>query len=38
MGNLGTAYKNLGETRRAIQIHEQALLIFREIGDGEAKA
>ena len=31
--NLGIAYKNLGETRCAIQFHEQALLIDREIGD-----
>ena len=33
LGNLGTAYKNLGETRRAIQFHEQALPTLREIGD-----
>jgi tetratricopeptide (TPR) repeat protein len=33
LGNLGIAYKNLGETRRAIQFFEQALLIDREIGD-----
>ena len=33
LGNLGVAYKNLGETRRAIQFFEQALLIHREIGD-----
>jgi tetratricopeptide (TPR) repeat protein len=33
LGNLGTAYKNLGETRRAIQFHEQHLAIAREIGD-----
>ena len=33
LGNLGIAYKNLGETRRAIQFHEQALLIVREIGN-----
>jgi tetratricopeptide (TPR) repeat protein len=33
LGNLGIAYKNLGETRRAIQFHEQALLIHRDIGN-----
>ena len=33
LGNLGIAYANLGETRRAIQFYEQALLIDREIGD-----
>ncbi|HEX5604057.1 MAG TPA: tetratricopeptide repeat protein [Pyrinomonadaceae bacterium] len=40
LGNLGTAYKNLGETRRAIQFYEQRLTIAREIGDhrGEGNA
>jgi tetratricopeptide (TPR) repeat protein len=33
LGNLGTAYTDLGETRCAIQCFEQALLIDREIGD-----
>jgi len=33
LGNLGTAYKNLGETRRAIQFHEQYLAIARGLGD-----
>lgn len=33
LGNLGIAYKNLGETRRAIEFYEQALVIVREIGD-----
>jgi tetratricopeptide (TPR) repeat protein len=33
LGNLGTAYKNVGETRRAIQFYEQALLIVHETGD-----
>jgi len=33
LGNLGNAYLELGETRRAIQFFEQALLIHREIGD-----
>ncbi len=33
LGNLGTAYKNLGETRRAIHFHKQYLVIAREIGD-----
>jgi tetratricopeptide (TPR) repeat protein len=38
--NLGNAYKNLGETRRAIEFHEQDLAIAREIGDrrGEGTA
>jgi len=40
LGNLGNAYKNLGETRRAIQFYEQRLTIAREIGDrrGEGNA
>jgi tetratricopeptide (TPR) repeat protein len=33
LGNLGIAYKNLGETRRAIQFYEQHLAIAREISD-----
>jgi tetratricopeptide (TPR) repeat protein len=33
LGNLGIAYKNLGETRRAIEVYEQGLEIMREIGD-----
>ena len=40
LGNLGIAYANLGETRRAIELYEQDLAIAREIGDrhGEASA
>ena len=40
LGNLGTAYAALGETRRAIELYEQALVIAREIGDrrGEGNA
>jgi tetratricopeptide (TPR) repeat protein len=40
LGNLGTAYANVGETRRAIEHHEQYLAIAREIGDrlGEGNA
>ena len=40
LGNLGSAYKSLGETRRAIQFYEQQLAIVREIGDrrGEGTA
>jgi tetratricopeptide (TPR) repeat protein len=40
LGNLGTAYLHSGETHRAIQFFEQALLIDREIGDrrGEGNA
>lgn len=33
LGNLGVAYENLAETRRAIRFYEQALAIAREIGD-----
>ncbi|MEO6723865.1 MAG: tetratricopeptide repeat protein, partial [Blastocatellia bacterium] len=33
LGNLGNAYRDLGEVRTAIEFHEQALLISREIGD-----
>ena len=40
LGNLGLAYADLGETRRAIEYYEQALIIDREIGDrrGEGAA
>jgi tetratricopeptide (TPR) repeat protein len=40
LGNLGLAYTDLGETRRAIQFHEQYLAIAWEIGDrrGEGAA
>jgi hypothetical protein len=33
LGNLGSAYVILGETRRAIEPFEQDLVIAREIGD-----
>ncbi|MEP7009228.1 MAG: tetratricopeptide repeat protein [Acidobacteriota bacterium] len=33
LGNLGVAYRNLSENRRAIEHYSQALAIFREIGD-----
>jgi len=33
LGNLGSAYSNLGETKKAIEHYEQALNISREIGD-----
>jgi len=33
LGNLGLAYADLGDARRAIEYHEQALAIDREIGD-----
>ena len=33
LGNLGVAYADLGETRRAIEYYEQQLVIVREIGD-----
>lgn len=40
LGNLGLAYADLGQTRRAIQFYEQQLTIAREIGDrsGEGSA
>jgi tetratricopeptide (TPR) repeat protein len=40
LGSLGLAYADLGETRRAIEAHEQHLAIAREIGDrrGEGNA
>jgi len=40
LGNLGIAYRNLGEVRRAIGLYEQVLTIMREIGDrrGEGTA
>jgi tetratricopeptide (TPR) repeat protein len=39
-GNLGVAYADLGEMRRAIEFYEQALVVLREIGDrrGESAA
>ncbi len=33
LGNLGDAWRNLGESRRAIEYHEERLTIAREIGD-----
>jgi tetratricopeptide (TPR) repeat protein len=33
LGNLGVAYADLGDSRRAIELHEQCLAIAREIGD-----
>jgi tetratricopeptide (TPR) repeat protein len=33
LGNLGNAYKDLGETRHAIECYEQALVVLREIDD-----
>jgi tetratricopeptide (TPR) repeat protein len=40
MGNLGIAYRKLGEYRRAVAYYEQQLQITREVGDrrGEASA
>jgi tetratricopeptide (TPR) repeat protein len=40
LGNLGLAYADLGETRKAIEFYEKALIIDREIGDrrGEGTA
>lgn len=33
LGNLGSAYRALGDARRAVEYHEQALAIAQEIGD-----
>ena len=33
LGNLGIAYSDLGEPRKAIEYYEQALKISRDIGD-----
>ena len=33
LGNLGIAFRNLGEVEKAIKYHKQALMIVREIGD-----
>jgi tetratricopeptide (TPR) repeat protein len=40
LGNLGLAYAALGDAKKAIEFHEQALVIDREIGDrrGEGNA
>ncbi|MGE3273360.1 MAG: NB-ARC domain-containing protein, partial [Chloroflexota bacterium] len=40
LGNLGSAYADLGDPRRAIELYEQQLVIVREIGDrrGEGAA
>jgi tetratricopeptide (TPR) repeat protein len=40
LGNLGRAYADVGETRRAVEHHEQHLVIARETGDrrGEGQA
>ena len=38
LGNLGLAYADLGEVRRAIEYYEQALAIAREIGDRHGEA
>jgi len=37
LGNLGIAYADLGDTRRAIECHEQDLVIAREIGDRQGE-
>jgi tetratricopeptide (TPR) repeat protein len=37
-GTLGLCYAALGETRRAIELHEQALAIAREIGDRQGES
>ena len=37
LGNLGVAYENLGETRRAIRFYEQSLVIASEIGNKRAE-
>jgi tetratricopeptide (TPR) repeat protein len=38
VGNLGSCYAALGETRRAIDLYEQALVIARDLGDRRSEA
>ena len=40
LSNLGLSYAGFGESRRAIEYHEQALMVYREIGEprGEVAA
>jgi tetratricopeptide (TPR) repeat protein len=40
LGNLGNAYADLGDARKAIELYEQCLILHREIGDrrGEGAA
>ena len=33
LGNLGIAYRNLGQVERAIELYEAALAVAREVGD-----
>jgi tetratricopeptide (TPR) repeat protein len=37
LGNLGSAWADIGDARKAIGFHEQALVISREIGDRRAE-
>ena len=37
LGNLGYAYRNLGEGRKAIEYHEQALKVMQDIGNKRAE-
>jgi tetratricopeptide (TPR) repeat protein len=37
LGNLGNAYSDLGDPRKAIDFYEQALEISREIGDRQGE-
>ena len=38
LGNLGNAYADLGDAKKAIEFYEQALVIDREIGDRRGEA
>jgi len=38
LGNLGIAYDDLGDARRAIELYEQGLVIAREIGDRRSES
>lgn len=40
LGNLGIAYRNLGQERQAIDLYQQSLAIFKQIGyrEGEGKS
>lgn len=37
LGNLGVAYDSLGQHQQAVELHEQALAIAREVGDREGE-
>ena len=38
LDRIGLVYRDVGETKRALEYHEQALLISQEIGDRRGEA